>query len=233
MRSLHFDGMELAVRLKVHPRACRIVLRVDPQDASIDLVVPRGVRLAEAVAFARSKGEWIRRRIEALPPKVPFVDGNVIPVLGCDRRIRHRGLRCAEARGAVWTEEPGELHVVGEDAHLPRRIADWLKLQAREDFARRARLFAETTGQEVRRVVVRDTRSRWGSCAVDGTLSFSWRLVHAPAFVIDYVVAHEVAHLTEMNHGRHFWAVVDRLVPDSGRPRAWLRVKGGSLLRFG
>lgn len=232
MRSIRFDGMELPIRLKVHPRACRIVLRVDPQDASIDLVVPRGVRMSEAVEFARSKGDWIRRRIAALPPRVPFADGSTIPVLGQDRVIRHRGLRCAAAAGVVWTE-PGELHVVGEDAHVARRIADWLKLHAREDFARRARLLAGETGRVVRRVVVRDTKSRWGSCAADGTLSFSWRLIHAPRFVTDYVVAHEVAHLTEMNHGRRFWAVVDRLVADSDRPRAWLRDHGGGLLRYG
>ncbi len=205
---------------------------MDPQNASIDLVVPRGVRLAEAVEFARSKGEWIRRRIEALPPRVPFADGSVIPVLGLDRRIRHRGLRCREARGVVWME-PGELHVIGDEVHLTRRVGDWLKLHAKEDFARRARLFAGETGRSLRRVVVRDTKSRWGSCAVDGTLSFSWRLIHAPRFVIDYVVAHEVAHLTEMNHGRRFWAVVERLVEDTERPRAWLRDQGGGLLRFG
>jgi predicted metal-dependent hydrolase len=232
MRSIRFDGMEPPIRLKVHPRACRIVLRVDPQDAAIDLVVPRGVRLSEAVEFARSKGDWIRRRIAALPPRVPFADGSTIPVLGLERRIRHRGLRCRDARGVVWME-PGELHVVGEEAHLTRRIADWLKLHAREDFTRRARHFALETGRPLRRVVVRDTRSRWGSCAVDGSLSFSWRLIHAPRFVIDYVVAHEVAHLTEMNHGRRFWAEVDRLVPDTQRPRAWLRDNGGSLLRYG
>lgn len=232
MRSLRFDGLELPIRLKVHPRACRIVLRVDPQDAAIDLVVPRGVRLAEAVEFARSKGDWIRRRLAALPPRVPFVDGSRIPVLGQERTIRHRGLRCATARGVVWLE-PGELHVVGEDAHLPRRISDWLKRHARDDFTRRAEVYAARTGRPVRRVTVRDTRSRWGSCAVDGSLSFSWRLVHAPDFVIDYVVAHEVAHLCEMNHGRRFWDVVAGLVPDTARPRAWLRDKGGTLLRYG
>lgn len=232
MRSLRFDGLELPIRLKVHPRACRIVLRVDPLDAAIDLVVPRGVRVAEAVEFARSKGEWIRRRIAALPPRVPFVDGSTIPVLGVERRIRHRGLRCPGARGVVWTE-PGELHVVGEEAHLPRRIADWLKSHARDDFTRRAGQFAVEARRPLRRVTVRDTRSRWGSCAVDGSLSFSWRLVHAPRFVIDYVVAHEVAHLTEMNHGPRFWKVVDRLVPDTVRPRTWLRDHGGTLLRYG
>ncbi|MCC7275795.1 MAG: M48 family metallopeptidase [Alphaproteobacteria bacterium] len=205
---------------------------MDPQDAAIDLVLPRGVRVAEAVEFARSKGEWIRRRIEALPPRVPFADGRTIPVLGYDRRIRHRGLRCREARGAVWME-PGELHVVGEQAHVPRRIADWLKIRARDDFARRARQFAEEVARPVKRVVVRDTKSRWGSCAVDGTLSFSWRLIHAPRFVIDYVVAHEVAHLCEMNHGRRFWSIVDRLIDDSIRPRVWLRDEGGTLLRYG
>lgn len=232
MRSLRFNGVDLPVRFKVHPRACRIVLRVDPQDAAIDLVVPRGVRVAEAVEFARSKGDWIQRRIDALPPRVPFADGSVIPVVGMERRIRHRGLRCRDARGAVWME-PGELHVIGEERHLPRRISDWLRNHAREDFARRARVMATEIRRTAKRVVVRDTKSRWGSCAVDGTLSFSWRLVHAPRFVIDYVVAHEVAHLVEMNHSRRFWSVVDGLIGDSERARVWLKDHGGTLLRFG
>jgi len=232
MRSISLDGVELPVRLRVHPRACRIVLRVDPTDAAIDLVVPRGVRFAEAVEFAVSKRDWIRRRIQSLPPRVPFEEGQVIPVLGIERRIRYRGLRSRWARGPVWTE-PGELNVVGDPQHVARRISDWLKAQARASFSVRARTMARVIDRRVGRVVVRDTKSRWGSCAVDGTLSFSWRLIHAPAYVATYVVAHEVAHLVEMNHSARFWTIVSSFVDDSVTPRAWLRDEGASLLRFG
>ena len=163
---------------------------------------------------------------------MPFRDGHIIPVVGMERRIRHRGLRCRDARGAVWME-PGELHVIGEERHVPRRIADWLRGHARDDFARRARFMAADIRRQVKRVVVRDTKSRWGSCAVDGTLSFSWRLVLAPPMVLDYLAAHEVAHLREMNHSPPFWRLVRRICPHTDEAEAWLKAHGASLHAIG
>jgi predicted metal-dependent hydrolase len=127
----------------------------------------------------------------------------------------------------------GEILVRGDPAHLPRRNTDHLKALARREFATRARVLAARLGKSVTRVGVRDPKSRWGSCSSTGALSFSWRLVFAPEAVVDYVVAHEVAHLVEMNHSPRFWKVVASLVPDSKTPRAWLKHHRLELLSYG
>ena len=120
----------------------------------------------------------------------------------------------------------------GDPAHLPRRVRDHLTALAKRDFAARARATAARIGKGIARVGVRDPKSRWGSCSSSGALSFSWRLIFAPEAVIDYVVAHEVAHLVEMNHGPRFWRLVATLVPDVDKPRAWLRRHRLELLAY-
>ncbi|MGH7048026.1 MAG: M48 family metallopeptidase, partial [Stellaceae bacterium] len=121
----------------------------------------------------------------------------------------------------------------GDPAHLARRVRDALATLARNELARRARKLAAQIGRKIAGIGVRDTRSRWGSCSSSGNLSFSWRLILAPEPVIDYVVAHEVAHLAEMNHGRRFWRLVEHLMPDHAAPRAWLDRHRAQLLAYG
>ncbi|MEJ2016123.1 MAG: M48 family metallopeptidase [Limibacillus sp.] len=116
---------------------------------------------------------------------------------------------------------------------LPRRVADYLKAEAKSELVWRAREMAARLERKVTRVTVRDTRSRWGSCSHQGALSFSWRLILAPEEILDYLVAHEVAHLVEMNHAPAFWRQVARLQPDHKRARAWLKREGASLWRYG
>jgi hypothetical protein len=127
----------------------------------------------------------------------------------------------------------GEIRVRGEPAHLGRRVRDHLISLARQELSRRARLHAARIGRPIARVTVRDTKSRWGSCSAKGSLSFSWRLVLAPDNVVDYVVAHEVAHLAEMNHGPRFWRLLRSLAPDSAAPRTWLTRHRNLLLSYG
>jgi predicted metal-dependent hydrolase len=105
--------------------------------------------------------------------------------------------------------------------------------KARNEFACRARGLSARIGREVARINIRDTKSRWGSCSGRGNLSFSWRLIFAPEWVIDYVVAHEVAHLAEMNHGPRFWRLVESLSPDSAAARAWLKRHRSRLFSYG
>ena len=144
-------------------------------------------------------------------------------------RIRHR----PEARGTVWVEGV-EIHVAGKAEHLPRRLRDWLLAEARRRITPLALAKAETVERRVKRVSVRDQRARWGSCGPDGSLSFSWRLVLAPPEVLDYLVAHEVAHLVHMNHGPRFWALAERLCAGPmGPPQAWLKANGEKLLQYG
>lgn len=210
-----------------------MLLRVDPARGGPELVLPDGVDPAKAEAFARQNLGWLRTRLARLPSRVAFVDGTVVPILGVEHRIRHR----ADQRGGVWrVEDPdgsAELHVAGQAEHLPRRVVDFLKTEARRAIVPRARNRAETLDRRIGRVTVRDTASRWGSCSSRGDLSFSWRLILAPEPVLDYVVAHEVAHLIEMNHSPRFWRLVARLMPAYERERAWLKRHGATLHAFG
>ncbi len=226
--TVNLHGRDVTLRLCFNRRARHISLRVDERRGGVDLILPGRHSRTEGLEFAHEKSLWILRQIDALPPRVPFVDGAVVPVLGKDLVVRHR----PEARGVVWVEG-NEIHVAGDAPHVPRRVGDWLKKRAREEIRGRADTAAESIGGAIERMSVRDTRSRWGSCSEDGHLSFSWRLILAPENVMDYVVAHEVAHLIELNHGRGFWTLVDRLCPENRAPRYWLQRHGATLHRYG
>jgi len=210
--------------------ARRFILRLDDEDDAVILTLPRYASFAAALRFVEGNRDWIERRLEELPPRVAFAEGVEIPILGVPHVIRH----CAESRGhgAVWLE-PGTLCVAGDPRHLTRRVTDFLRDRARHELGLRARAMATSIGRRVLRISVRDTRTRWGSCAHDGALCFSWRLILAPAAVVDYVVAHEIAHLKHMNHGARFWRTVEVLAPGSGAQRSWLRRNRARLLRFG
>ncbi|HZT19284.1 MAG TPA: SprT family zinc-dependent metalloprotease [Dongiaceae bacterium] len=208
-------------------RARRIIIRLD-HGGSIVVVLPARATKEDGRRFALSNRGWIRERLAHLPEPLPFLHGVSIPYLGIAHRIRHRQMK----RGFVW-REAGEIHVAGRPEHLPRRVEDWLKQEARREIERRALQKAEELGKRVRRIGIRDPRSRWGSCSPDGTLNFSWRLILAPRFVVDYVVAHEVAHLRELNHGSRFWRLTEALCADTERARAWLAENGPGLHRYG
>ena len=220
-------GAPLTIR--VNPRARRLLLRVDAAERGIELVLPRGVPAEQGLRFLRAQRGWIVARLEALPPPVAFVEGAIVPVLGTPHMIRRERDPVAPPVAIV----DGEIRVRGEPAHLARRVRDHLIRLARQELTRRARLLAGRIGRPIARITVRDTKSRWGSCSATGCLSFSWRLVMAPEPVLDYVVAHEVAHLAEMNHGPRFWRLVERLSPGSAAPRAWLKQHRSRLFSYG
>jgi predicted metal-dependent hydrolase len=221
---LPHDALELRESL----RASRLTLRVDPGRDVIQVVVPVGVSETEAARFVSRHADWIRTRLDAMPPRMPFTVGAVVPVLGVNHVIRHAaGFRGAAHRAA------NEIRVGGEPDFVARHVRDFLIKESRDELVLRARAKAAVIGKRVAAVTVRDTRSRWGSCASSGRLSFSWRLILTPEPVFDYVVAHEVAHLREMNHSARFWALVATLTPEVEAPRAWLKANGARLLRFG
>ena len=210
--------------------ARRFILRLDDEDDAVILTLPRYASFATALRFLEDNRGWIEQRLEELPPRVAFADGIEVPILGVPHVIRHRVESCGQ--GAAWLE-PGVLCVAGDPRHLARRVTDFLRERARHELGLRARAMATSIGRRVLRISVRDTRTRWGSCAHDGALCFSWRLILAPAAVVDYVVAHEIAHLKHMNHGARFWCTVEDLAPGSGAQRSWLRRNRAWLLRFG
>jgi predicted metal-dependent hydrolase len=226
--SLLIDGVDIPVRLKRSAVAARMSLRVDPQDGAVVLVLPPQASPAQGMAFVRSKADWIRQHRIALPQHIPFAEGARVPLLGVEHDLRAAPL----ARRGVWVEN-GAILVSGRAEHFARRVGDWLKDQARAEITGRALPMAEGIGRSVPRITIRDTHSRWGSCSSRGDLAFSWRLVLAPADVLHYVVAHEVAHLVEMNHSPAFWRVVETLAPQVKPARAWLKRHGGQLHRYG
>ena len=219
---------DLELMLRVNSRARRVLLKIDAMAGEAVLVCPNRGSRNRAIAFAGDNATWVRRRLAAAPEAVPFADGVTLPLLGRPTTIRHDP---AGRRGVI--RDGDEIRVSGEAAHLPRRLADWLRGEARRELADRAGAMAARLGVAHSRITVRDPRSRWGSCAPSGALSFSWRLVLAPDFVLDYVVAHEVAHLVEANHGPDFWALVAELHSDVPGARAWLKANGAALHRYG
>ena len=227
--SIRVDGEAYPFMLRRDARARRMLLRVMPADGAVVLVLPRHVPLRAGEAFVMEQAGWIAAR-QAERPRMPaWADGGSLPYLGERLPIRHRPE--ARGRGAVWLEDDG-VHVSGEAEHLPRRLRDWLLRQARQRIAEEVQQLTAKTGLRAKRVSLRDTTSRWGSCSSTGTLSFSWRLIMAPPPVLRYLVAHEVAHLRHMDHGEGFWALVAGLLDGEAEMRAakaWLRRHGAAL----
>ena len=221
-----------AVRLKRDRRARRLTLRIPVASEPPVLTVPARTRPEAVSAFLDTHRGWLADRLADRPPPKPFVEGAVVPVRGIDHVI----VRDAARRGTAGTE-PGDgvcrLVVGGGPEHVGRRVRDFLRAEAAADLKAAVRRHADALGTRPASIRVRDTVSRWGSCSADGALSFSWRLVMAPPAVLDYLAAHEVAHLAEMNHSPAYWRIVDRLFPAHRAARAWLKREGARLHAFG
>ena len=226
--ALSIPGVDLPVVLQRNVRARRMSLRLDAAAGQFRVVAPPKARVADIAHFLSLHAAWARRRLDHLPPRVPFVDGAVIPILGVPHRIRHD----QGARASVRRSE-GVMTAGGRPEHLARRITDHLRGEARHELGARSSAYARRLGVRIAHVGVRDTRSRWGSCSRTGRLSFCWRLILAPEPVVDYVAAHEVAHLVEPNHSPRFWSLVRHLDPAMDAARTWLKTHGSSLHRFG
>lgn len=215
------------VRIVYNARARRMILRLDQRDGVPVLTAPPGVARSAIDQFLSQQQGWIARQSASRLPIVPLVDGAVFPFRGEDHVIRH----CpALPRSPVIAD--GFLHVGGAGESLDRRIIRFLRSEARSVLSERVALHAQCLGVTPTRITIRDTRSRWGSCSAKGALNFSWRLIMAPPSILDYVAAHEVAHLLEMNHSARFWAHVDRLVDNRTEARKWLRSHGHDLMRI-
>ena len=222
------SGESVAIEVRRSQRARRLAIRILDSRGGVELVLPRRASLREGMRFASERAAWIEAKLVALPPRVPFADGAVVPVLGQPIVLRHR----PELPGPP-ARLNGSLEVPGALAELPAAVRAWLIDEARHELDSRSHAMAERLARAVRRIRVGDPDSCWGSCSAAGNLSFSWRLVMAPCNVLDYVVAHEVAHLAAMHHGPAFWRAVEWLVGDPTAPRSWLRRHGSRLRRYG
>jgi predicted metal-dependent hydrolase len=228
-----FDRSIYLVRVRRHRQARRYTLRIDAASRDVVLTIPPRGSLKEAREFAQKHGAWIAGRLQRLPMATPFAPGVMVPLRGVPHRIVHR----SDVRGTVWTErsDAGErlICVTGGPPHHNRRVGDFLKREAQRDLDAASRRYAKQLGVTIKRISVRDQSSRWGSCSNTGVLSFSWRLILAPTFVLDYLAAHEVAHLVELNHSPKFWRLLKRVNPDCERAKAWLDTHGTDLHRYG
>jgi|APSaa5957512535_1039671.scaffolds.fasta_scaffold71824_2 hypothetical protein len=216
------------LRVRRNSRARRMILRIDADNDGAVVTLPPRVKIEEGLAMARGQTDWIAEKLSDLPRRVMFANGAVIPLAGVPHRICHD----PNARRGVRREND-DLVVSGRPEHLPRRLSDWLKAEAKRTIAPLAREKAAMIGKKPSSITVRDTRSRWGSCSATGGLSFSWRLLLAPDWVLEYVVSHEVAHLQHLNHSDAFWQVVDGLTEHMDDARQWLNEHGTGLHRYG
>ena len=231
------EGRVLRIALRRRPAARRLTLRVSNATGEVVLTLPQRASVASAQTFAASHGGWIAARLARLPARVAFEAGAVLPLRGAPHRIEHRPGRAA-TRAEGEGREDGEggaaaILVSGEPCFLARRVRDFLQREARADLARAVARYTALLGQGPRRITLRDTRSRWGSCTAAGELNFSWRLILAPPVVLDYLVAHEMAHLREMNHSPRFWALARELCPHVDEAERWLKRHGAELHRYG
>ena len=225
---VRLPGGTLPLVARVNPRARRLSLRVCAASRTVRLTLPPRASIAHARAFLEGHQGWIEAQaLRRLPPPRPFVPGALIPVCGAEMRLVPGSGRIARRAGDT-------LLVPGEGPLFAARVQRWLKAEALALMAEETRALATCIGREVPEVRVGDPRSRWGSCAADGRIAYSWRLILAPEPVRRSVVAHEVAHLVEMNHGVRFWRLAtDLLGEPHDAARGWLRANGPLLLSYG
>lgn len=220
---LILDGEpKVEVRLRRSARARRLSLRVSRLDGRVTLSLPKSVGVGQARAFLEERADWVRGHLLEQPrPYVPRI-GGTLPVRGDSMPI-------VAGRRAMLTDDQ---LVVRDDRPVPAQVKAVLRQAARDELTQACDHYADALGARYGRITLRDTRSRWGSCTSTGNLMFSWRLIMAPHEVLDYVAAHEAAHLREMNHGPRFWALVGQICPNYLNLRGWLKDNGAEIHRI-
>ena len=213
---------------RVNRRARRLIVKVDPVKGHVIVTAPSKRALSEAIDFARTRAPWIARELDACAIARPFAVGEVFPYRGTPVQIEASG----RMRGGVALDR-GKLIIGGDTRHLSRRVTEWLKKEARVTLTERVDHYAARLSQRRGPIAIRDTRSRWGSCARTGAMSFSWRLIMAPPEILDYVAAHECAHLVHLNHSAAYWRTLKSLDVDARAAREWFSAHGQSLHAFG
>lgn len=220
------------ITIRKSERARRLALRLDPKTRTFDLVVPKGMSMRKAHAFAESRERWMQECLSDLPESIAFCDGAVLPLFGKDRTIDVCHDPVFKRTKITLTENYLEVRTNQDDPSA--RIARFIKKIAKEELERLSLIKAAEIGKEVSAVSVRDTKSRWGSCSASGKISYSWRLIFAPYESLDYVVAHEVAHLEHLNHSQDFWGVCEALSDNYEDGHGWMKQHASDeLMRYG
>jgi predicted metal-dependent hydrolase len=225
MGVLILDGNPpVEVLLRRSAQARRLSLRISRLDGRATLTLPTRVPEREGMAFVRERESWLRKHLSAIEPEMPVEIGATVLFEGADVPVIAGPVKRA-------TLKSGALMVPDDPGKVGKRVAAFMKLRARDALADASDRYAAALGRSYNRISLRDTRSRWGSCSSAGDLMYSWRLIMAPRSVLEYVAAHEVAHLQHMDHSDRFWGVVNDLFPNHKACRKWLRDNGGALHR--
>lgn len=225
-----FAETQHIVRIRSDTNARRLTLRVRPAKRDVLLSVPVRVSRARALEFANQNVSWIHDKLTKLPPIIELIPESIIPIRGEHYRIIH----VPESRGTAWISHSSidnkpALFVAGRAEHSRRRVKDFLFQLARSECTKSVAHYCKEIGKPPPRITLRDTASRWGSCSNKGELSFSWRLILAPPIVLDYLAAHEVTHLLELNHSERFWKILTRICSHVEEAERWLRENGSKL----
>jgi predicted metal-dependent hydrolase len=227
------QGKSFEVALRRRAGVRRLTLRVSSATGQILLTLPEHATFSSARAFADAHGGWIAARIARVPARVGFLPGSTVPLRGVPHRIEHRPTLRLVAKAEPDEAGDAVLLVSGLEEAVPGRVRRYLTGEAGKDLRVAVSKHTAALGIPARRIAIRDTKSRWGSCSSTGTLSFSWRLIMAPSFVLDYLAAHEVAHLKELNHSNRFWTLLNELCPATDEAERWLKRHGAELHRYG
>jgi predicted metal-dependent hydrolase len=233
-RAIRLEDIGAQLEVRRHPSARRLTLRVSRTRRAVIVTLPLQCDLDEAGTFLNRHIDWVRARLDSLPNRIPFEDQAAMPLRGETHKIAFTG---SKRTRIISVDHDGRsrpsILVPGPKDLAPNRLTRWLFEQAKADLEVSVAKHAGVLSLKAKRIVIRDQTSRWGSCSTTGALSFSWRLILAPSFVLDYVAAHEVAHLAEMNHGPKFWALVKKIRPEFEAAKQWLQVRGPDLHRYG
>ena len=223
--TLLIAGRSVPIEIHINPRARQITLRADAVHGRLRVNMPPRARLADAKALIAAHQPWIAARVSRWPHPLPFVPGAMIPFNGA---TLHLDWQPSLSRGV--RRDGDRLIVGGPLTTLSGRTTRWLRAEALAWLTPATQALAIQIDQKISKISVRDTASRWGSCATSGMISFSWRLLLAPDWVRHSVVAHEVAHLLHHNHGPEFWALARELTgADPAKSRRWLTANGAAL----
>lgn len=217
---------DIPLKILVNAKSKSMKLRLS-KDGEAVLVLPKWTPKFMGIAFAQKHLDWLKAQKEKIGLPRQFENGTRIELLGTAYTIEHN----PRARGGVFIDND-KLVVTGDGAHLHRRVRDFVKKQAYAYIQEKAIRMAARLGEKPAKITLRDTSSRWGSCSSNKNLSFCWKLALAPTFVLDYIIAHEVAHLVQMNHSDAFWAVVAEIDDNRAAAGIWLRKNGAALQKW-
>ncbi|MDA1237370.1 MAG: SprT family zinc-dependent metalloprotease [Proteobacteria bacterium] len=225
LKSIMIGTPEIEIFIRQSSRSRKISLKLSRFDNKVYLTVPNEGFIGQAEEFAREKEIWVRKQLNSLPSAIRIKPGVFITIDGVPRRVSISEMRCVSLSDS-------DLIIPFNDNKFEVRVKVFLIELARQRFLELTEFYSLKIGRNFKSITLRDTKSRWGSCSIEGNLMYSWRLIFAPKEVLEYLVVHEICHLEEMNHSERFWNRVESLMPDFKTNREWLKVNGSELHRY-